>query len=221
MAESDTTSHKLLINIGFNKGYNFAIWSNLFAPWTKITAFKWFNAIDKTELYKDWRESCGKCKDCFAKINESKWKHSQLDTYIQMIGIDMNVKNVELVNKVKSNLLNMPEINFNSINFTTLLAGGSNNVSEIYLPVCNLGDEACSLSDAGSGYTSSSSNSTTTTTSTLNVPNTTDSIVRVPLVTVEKLVSDIDSDLGLQSGGHVVDILLIDTEGHDPLVLEG
>ena len=34
MASVDELPTKLFLNIGFNKGYNFAVWANLFAPWT-------------------------------------------------------------------------------------------------------------------------------------------------------------------------------------------
>jgi hypothetical protein len=61
MALHDDTAHKLFVNIGFNKGYNFAIWANLFAPYSGITPMKWFKAIDDTNVFKDWKVACGQC----------------------------------------------------------------------------------------------------------------------------------------------------------------
>ena len=50
---------RLFINIGFNKGYNFAIWMSIFAPETGMNITKWYNAL----LHYGIRD-CGMCSEC-------------------------------------------------------------------------------------------------------------------------------------------------------------
>jgi hypothetical protein len=191
MAESDEIPYKTLMNIGFNKGYNFAVWANLFAPFSGIDSMKWFKAIDRTETYKDWHEACGKCSDCGVRVNTSKWSFDSNQTNITMIGMDMNKNNVDLVHKVVDILTNESGVSFHGINLKIHFAGGSDKLGDILLPLCAVGDESCSLtSDSSIGARNDS---------------------RVPLLTVDQIVLDLDVSEGLQAGGTIVDILLIDT----------
>ena len=62
MSEFKLRSQSLFINIGFNKGYNFAVWMNIFAPWTKVTPYAWFLSLDGLNLpgpYTDRNWECG------------------------------------------------------------------------------------------------------------------------------------------------------------------
>ena len=233
MASIDDVPTKLFINIGFNKGYNFAVWANVFAPWTGyllwsfshvslplspnsdnilkigIDSMKWFKAIDKTGTYSDWKEACGKCRDCWANFNRSKWSFSEEESHIVMLGLDLNEHNVQLVHDVQKNIIegNKGAVNFSKLNLTLIHAGASDQNGEIKLKSCSIGDELCSL-DLILNETSLSNNEF-------------GRFKHVPLFTVEKLVTDLDKADGLTAGGNIVDILMIDAEGFDPLILKG
>ena len=213
-AVSEQPSRLLLINVGFNKGYNFAIWSALFAPWTGINPMNWFQAIDRTDTYPNWREACGKCSDCGIKVNGTKWPFSKTETFVDMIGIDLNFHNIVLNKKTLKFLSEVKDVNFDRINITTILAGGSDKEGSMLLPTCETGDESCSLTNHDMASAS------------MNIA-TNDSVL-VPLITVAKLVHDLESgkkvtkkNSGEDEVNRKVDILMIDTEGYDPLVLEG
>lgn len=168
---------------------------------------KWFNAIDATNLYSDWHEACGKCSDCGTQVNTSKWKHSKLETNIRMIGLDMNENNVILIRNVTKILKLNNKIDFTGINLTTIFAGGSDHIGEVVVPLCVLGDESCSLTEINNANTANRS------------------IAYIPLLTVDQIVRDLDRSDSFQANGiqhsNMVDLLLIDTEGHDPLVIQG
>lgn len=202
MAFHDDTQQKLFVNIGFNKGYNFAIWANLFAPHSGITPMKWFQAIDTTNVFKDWRVACGQCHDCYAAFNSSKWQHSENDTWVTMIGVDLNREDVELVQNV-TRILEYQEkfnVNFRRITLDLHLAAGSDKEGNISIPACNSGDEQCKIDGE---------------------PSALNRTITVPSLTVDKLVERSDLAEGLSGGGRIVDILMIDAEGSDPLVLRG
>ena len=209
MASIDDMPTKLFVNIGFNKGYNFAVWANLFAPWTEIDSMKWFRAIDKTETYPNWKDACGKCNDCWVKINTSKWSFTEQETSITIIGLDLNEQNVRLVKDVQRYIIeeNRDTVNFRKVNITLIHAGGSDKDGEIVLNSCATGDESCSLDSPVNQSGDIDNNGTQS--------------KLVPLLTVEKLITNLDDFEGLSAGGHIVDILMIDAEGFDPLILKG
>jgi len=61
----------IFINIGFNKGYNFANWMNLYAPWTHVTPLLWYNNIQAKYNTTNKRKPCGNCNDCHVTFNSS------------------------------------------------------------------------------------------------------------------------------------------------------
>jgi hypothetical protein len=48
---NDGRNTKVFVNVGFNKGYNFASWMNLFAPLSFMTPRKWFQILDVGDVY--------------------------------------------------------------------------------------------------------------------------------------------------------------------------
>jgi hypothetical protein len=74
MRDSDVQSKSsgIFINIGFNKGYNFANWMNLYTPWTKVTPLLWFDFLQKKYKMSDNDEPCGVCNDCHVTFKSSQ-----------------------------------------------------------------------------------------------------------------------------------------------------
>ena len=80
MRDSDV-KHKIngiFINIGFNKGYNFANWMNLYTPWTKVTPLLWYEFLQKKYQMSETKQNnnkritpCGVCNDCHVTFNSS------------------------------------------------------------------------------------------------------------------------------------------------------
>ena len=50
---------KLMINVGFNKGYNFAIWGNLFANWSGMNPALWHQLLMKVRPGLSSDTACG------------------------------------------------------------------------------------------------------------------------------------------------------------------
>ena len=72
MRDSDIKrkNNGIFINIGFNKGYNFANWMNLYAPWTGVTPLLWFNYLQSKYNMEDSKEPCGICNECHVTFKE-------------------------------------------------------------------------------------------------------------------------------------------------------
>ena len=170
---------------------------------------KWFKAIDKTGIYPNWKDACGKCNDCWVKVNGSRWSFTEEESSILMIGIDLNEQNVQLVRDVQRYVVeeNRDTVNFRKLNITLIHAGGSDKDGKIRLNSCLPGDESCSL-DSVLNETS-------------DVEHDSSRVKTVPLLTVENLITKLDESEGLSAGGSIVDILMIDAEGFDPLILRG
>lgn len=73
MRDSDIKrkSSGIFINIGFNKGYNFANWMNLYTPWTQVTPLVWYDFLQKKYKMTDEEEPCGVCNDCHVTFKSS------------------------------------------------------------------------------------------------------------------------------------------------------
>jgi hypothetical protein len=103
-------------------------------------------------------------------------------------------------------------LNMDRANLYLIHGAGSEKVATMNIPICPPGLEDCSLPHDN------------TNSSILIERNI--SFKEVPLVTVDEIVSKL-SDEGQQFPSNVrrrnvmVDMLMIDTEGHDPLVLQG
>ncbi len=120
MAADDISNpNKLLINIGVNKGYNFAIWMNIFAKWTGVNPGVWQQGLLAVEPYFTTNPttmcgSCGCCQDCKTEINtdelnNSPFAHNEQNHGIVMVGVDLNGKNVKMLNEVVARLASASE----------------------------------------------------------------------------------------------------------------
>lgn len=219
------TNGGVFINIGFNKGYNFAKLMNIFTPWNKVTPGVWHEHIPSAMSY----EGCGACDDCKSLHTVVSNQESTNDDDFIFIGLDLNRRNIELVEKSIESLNNTSSsgVKMNGVRFYLTWAAASDHSGTMNITDCGLGAtaESCSLGQGGNTV--------------------------VSLMTVSDLVLDIASKhrhkhpvlekvmgnyyekrhkqvqgqgrdtQGVISTPPLIDMLYIDTEGHDALVLKG
>ena len=94
-------SSGVFVNIGFNKGYNFAIWMNLLVPWSLMTPKVWYEGLQKV-MDKDKDDECGLCGDCKTVISSTSLndKRNESSSEYVFIGVDINRRNIDLVSSV-------------------------------------------------------------------------------------------------------------------------
>jgi hypothetical protein len=150
MAGSDPFSSKVFINIGVNKGYNFAIWLNNFLPFLQITANAWYKSLLKFVQSKKHWQTCGVCSDCgtefhhiSSKLNDSA-SFVKANSHIHMLGVDLNCQNFPVIHNILGSLPTLQNQDFAS--FYTLCAGLSDKpTSKGNISPCQLGEEVCHL----------------------------------------------------------------------------
>lgn len=73
--EVEPSPDKVFLNVGFNKGYNFAIWLSLWMPSLGINPRSWYSSMlnhSQSEKSSSAGEMlCGYCKDCKVNLVES------------------------------------------------------------------------------------------------------------------------------------------------------
>lgn len=223
LAHSDPSEEKVFIDIGFNKGYNFALWQNAWFPSLKITSSSWFDGINDytTKQNIDSGEknisNCGMCKDCkhsmpMAPPHALIHKNDPPDAVF--IGVDLNKQSIDMVESVQGSFKKK------AAKLNLVHGAMSNTTGEIGVVDCRKSFwEGCKISPT--------------------------SPYKIKLITVESLVNDFiergvikrrtpdkltiinkhkDKEAQTVRGEKkqfVIDILKIDTEGNDPLVLQG
>ncbi len=134
---------KVLINVGMNKGYNFAIWMNVFSPITNVTPKVWADTYSLqppeqvADLMKNVCGICGCCGDCTTTFPPSSATRSQLaiDTTYQhdpqhhgifMVGVEMNNKTAHVVKENFKVIKKNPQYDLHGVKFHVIYAAGSN-----------------------------------------------------------------------------------------------
>jgi hypothetical protein len=239
MASADPDSNKLMMNIGMNKGYNLAVWANVFQPHLQITPRLWYEHLLTVKPVPE--QTCGICDDCnqtFASspISSSNYPLLKSNAKLTLIGADLNCANVEGVEKVFLDISS--KRNTSSVSLFTACAGLSNASSSVIITQCPFGYEQCGINVTYEGETLSTKQ------------------VEVPITTVDELMKSFltkilresqprktASDLYSKENNNfrtrsikryfqisqtkpypyhpLIDILLIDTEGNDYLVIKG
>lgn len=184
----------ILINIGFNKGYNFAVWLNTFTS-LNVSSSVWYDYLQKWKSMNNKvvnQVDCGNCNDCKFTYNIRNINTNR----IRFIGIDLNKQNVELVSGVFSSLNTTGQLK--GVSVQLLHAAGGPRPGVLRIPKCPPGNELCRIPDS--------------------VNETSSNFDNVQVVTVDNIIRNISSFDGRRK---IVDILMVDTEGHDALILEG
>ena len=233
----DPKPTKNIINIGFNKGYNFALWTSLWSPKSLINVKTWYEALNSTGI-----DHCGICNDCRLRISPGTTNRSrqsvsaainisgQSMTEIQqqevpvgfvMVGVDLNEKNLDIVRNVLQ-YYRLRSSAPRQVSIHLIRAAASNATGEAWMPRCESGYERCALASPNASHTLTPSEFHA-------------QYERVPTITVDSLVADLTTRGVLHttnssssaSGRRIrrpslrIDVLHIDTEGHDEAVLRG
>lgn len=141
-------------------------------------------------------DSCGKCNDCNAEFKQARIR--PLRSNITLIGVDLNPVNVKLVETALGLINNSSSYNMQKVNSVILLAGVSNTNTVISIDCGqDIGNEICMLKGARRRLQTNRR-----------------SLMEVPIMTIDKLLNTVLPK-------PMVEMLIIDIEGHDPLVLEG
>eukprot|EP01036_Dinobryon_divergens_P037865 gene37865-49623_t len=240
-------SSGVFVNIGFNKGYNFAIWMNLLVPWSLITPKVWHAGLQKL-LDKDKDDECGLCGDCKTVISPTSLgdKRKESSSEYVFIGVDINRRNIDLVSSVagcshaRSWLQGcMVPSSAGSLSLHLIQAAGAEHSSHVQIPKWSTSSEEYRLPDKVSNQSETD-------------------LETIPAVPVDQLMHNLtstqrhnssllsaiydayfnhDHSISFSSysqkentSSHhhhaeeipsAIDILMIDTEGHDALVIRG
>jgi hypothetical protein len=198
LRNNDPSNHKIFIDIGANKGYNFALMYSLWLPHLRIDGRKWFEMAIKDPSIK--REAVyGNCNDYKEKLYDLEASEipKQNSSNLKMLAVDLSTASLQLVRDISSRLTQ--EFNTQLI-IPTLHTAISNFHGTTKSGKCiHSFDERCRISSLGR--------------------------ITIPVTTIDHLWPQLPSLLNLTEEGKLkerrVDILMIDTEGSDALVLEG
>lgn len=188
-----------------------------------MTPRKWFQILDEDMAYSlNWRVSCGNCNDCFTTYTENYEVHNE----IIVLGIDMNINNIELVTKVADTIKSSNYARNSSFYHTQLYlvnSAVSNGTGEMTIPRCEGSDEACSIDENERSEHGLTKNTNTN----ITVPISSIDIIFddfLKYIDVQNQVTKLKNNNDLiydKKDISIIDMLIIDTEGHDPLVLQG
>jgi hypothetical protein len=137
----------IFINIGFNKGYNFATWGELFMPWSALDPGVWYRTMLENKLLSGPdKYPCGICNDCLAKMVKTNINFSalQADAKYLFTGLDLNEKNTELVSQINSFVRKKAGVDLDALTLHVIHgAGGNATNATIKFPACVQGKEDC------------------------------------------------------------------------------
>jgi hypothetical protein len=217
LRNNDPDNHKVFIDIGANKGYNFALMYSLWMPHLRINGMKWFEmAIKDSSLRHE--DLYGQCQDYKENLDDPRASEipKQDSVNLKMLAIDLSSTSLQLIRDISLRLtdeLNTP------LHIKTLHTAMSNTHGTTTSGKCiHSFYEKCRISSSGR--------------------------LTIPVTTIDHLWPQLPSLLNLtEEEGRVktkegslrkgrskdeangkesrVDILMIDTEGYDPLVLAG
>ena len=153
----------VVLNIGFNKGYNLGLFLNLFAPNTNVTHVSWGNFVksyyENHNVIEDkyncgYCGCCGDCKSSLETINQYEdqvLKNSSSKSGVKkpnnfvFIGVDLNMENVAMVNDCYSHVASYFNINSSDSVVKLIHAAGGEKTEVITIPKCTPGDEVCRI----------------------------------------------------------------------------
>jgi hypothetical protein len=203
MRNVDPEPNKVFVDIGFNKGYNYAIWASTWMPHAHVNSSLWFDLMGRVYTEPGEHRLCGHCEDClYDKFMSQLSKH--VDTSLpydkhvvpKMYGIDINPTNIKLVNDITSIIKYEYSVD---LNVKLKLAAAAKENGVITVLKCEGGIfEGCLI---------------------VKNPSDRNGVVEVPMMNLEQLIKTFDIEKN--GDGVLIDILLIDTEGHDAEVLKG
>ena len=235
-ADDSYKPERVFVNVGFNKGYNFALWLDAFAPAKNVNGPRWHSKIlswnkEPNHIPLTLLEQCGFCKDCRTVLSGTLGRLATATainkTDFIFLGVELGKTNFDLVKWIGEQVIS--EDMDKSIGFYLTWAGLSNAPGTMRLPKCVAGREICRLEEAGSteGLTDEQYKAK------YHVE-----VEHVTITTLDEVFRNFTRTHGhahpsfkaltasrhansSSTFGGLIDILLIDTEGNDALVLQG
>jgi len=133
---------QLFINIGSNKGYNFALWMNIFAPSTDVTPILWHSLLQDVGV-----SHCGPCKICKEDFKIRPLISYSLDpSNVVIVGVDINPRNVRLIEEATEYGLQNNTFKFLGLSLIVVHGAGSDEPGLVFKAKdCPDGDEECHL----------------------------------------------------------------------------
>jgi hypothetical protein len=134
------SSPKFFVNVGVNRGYNIALWMNVFQPQLQYRTMNWYDEI-KHYVKGDAPYLCGACADC--KQNYPFFQPLQSE-HLTILGVDLNCWNVEAIDSMMQRVND--QINTKDLTLFTTCAGISNDTYPLTMTKCWFGWETCGIS---------------------------------------------------------------------------
>ncbi len=100
-----------LVSVGFNEGYDFATWLEVFAPEKEVGPAQWYEMLKAKHLECRELQPCNACEDCKHNMNQSK------STAIHFLGVESNNASVALVESLSRDLQNSLPTVHDSVTF--------------------------------------------------------------------------------------------------------
>jgi hypothetical protein len=123
--------------------------------------------------------------------------------HLSIIGIDLNRNNVELILNITSSsqIKKLANLNFDGVTIYPIHAAGGDMCNTMRIPKCAFGEEGCKLQHDDKGDSEN-----------------------VQIIAADQIISEFIRSHNISDkhqNNILVDILQIDTEGHDPAVIDG
>ena len=239
--DSKQKNHGIFINIGFNKGFNFASWMNRFAPWTQINAGIWFGLLEKinpVNVYaygKDYKDICGNCGCCYdcKEVVPLTWTNdfAAAERNYSFIGMDLNKQTVLLTEKLMQTFNASHKLHQHGISWYLVQGAGSDKDGIVKVPKCVPGSEICRIAETEKKQLEEMQTTSTDSFEDIRaIPVDTLFLeyLKMHYKTKSHLMEALDHwhandsrPLGHNKLHKVIDVLKIDTEGFDAKVIEG
>ena len=205
------STKKVLINIGCDTGYNFALWTSIWAPWTQVNPISWYQTLASVGY-----SNCGYCNNCLKLLPNSTIIAKMPN---EMIMIGSKAKNNNLVEKVIS-IINSRLEKSQKLNIQLIDIGVMYNSQLSTIPSCGLSNHSKIVDNIFQDifnsntiqYTANNNNNNAFGDDNSNKKNKNDDNNNNPLLD-HSIVHRFPWKVSY------VDILAINTKGSDPLVL--
>lgn len=218
----DPYQGKNLVNIGFNKGYNFALWASLWKPAVGVDVQVWHQHLKTVGI-----TDCGMCNDCNTRVAKHAHSHSRRNATaapkpLNIIGVEIQLPGINVVQNISNALFSSSKSD--TVRLSFIHAAGSDRDDKIFTYRCGNGQwEGCSIVNQNELIGKSL------------VQKMADyDFIRS--ITVDQLVKELIANKTISPTSakkkkkinpkftvpdYILDILQVDTEGSDALLLDG
>lgn len=214
MSKSNILNKKtdgIFINVGFNKGYNFANFINAFLPSTNITAKTWYTQLKYMKVGGN-ANVCGECRDCEFEVSHSVAESSDVENSEYLLfGMELNKDNIDVVQSVFNSFKTKYPQHLKGVKIHLDAGAVTDKVGILEVRKCSPTDEGCAIPDKSLVHRNTS------------IISKNSEIIQA--ITLKEWIKTLVRDgLMKYSNGRdekKIDIVMTDTEGNDALVVIG